>query len=273
MLQAPALVAGSGVYYLDGNGAVRVLRANSAPKVVVTFSQRGNAYETWFAVSPDGSNIVAGVMTFDTAGSYFNLYTAKAGGSPAQTVNAEAAGPPDGMVKVPFPVGWISSGPVAMDPDSLTTQMAWFGGPLQVLTFGPGGVQGSSVGGPDCRSASITPTGLIPCISSNELVSVRNAAGNLIWTTHVPGVNARSIYLSADGQAISDGQRVESHAGGALQMPQGFRVEGWLDSNTVIGTVTPPGGGGEGNLSWISLGDPTTVHDLGFKGDFVATLA
>jgi hypothetical protein len=273
MLQAPAVVAGSGVYYLDGNGAVRVLRVNSAPRVVATFSQQGHTYETWFAVSADGSSIVAGVVTFDSVGSYFSLYTAKAGGSPTQTVNAEAVGPPDAMVQVPFPVGWISSGAVAMNPDSLTTQMAWFGGPLQVLTFGPGGVQGSSVGGPDCRSASITPTGLIPCISSNEVVSVRDAAGKLIWTTQVPGVNALSLYLSPDGQAISDGQRVESHVGGAVQMPQGFRVEGWLDSNTIIGAVTPPGGSGEGNLSWISLGDPSTVHDLGFKGDFVNTLA
>lgn len=51
-------------------------------------------------------------------------------------------------------------------------------------------------------------------------------------------------------------------------MPKISLLEGWLDSNTVVGRSS-----GDGNLSWISLGDPAKVHDLGFKGDFVATLA
>ncbi len=285
ILQAPALVAGSGVYYIDGNRTVRVLRVDGQPKVVATFSQQGQPYETWLAVNPTGSSIEAGVLTFDSVGSYFSLYTAPAGGPQTQTVHAEGVGPPTLMVDVPFPVGWTSAGPVAMDPVSIDTQNVWYGGPLQVLTFAPAGVQGTAVGGADCRSASITPSGLIPCISSKEVVSVRDTTGKLIWTTHVAGVNAVSLYLSPDGQAISNGQQVssdggatwsmvvETHSRGAVQMPQGFRVEGWLDSNTVIGAVTPPGGGGEGNLSWVSLDDPSTVHDLGFKGDFVATLA
>ena len=285
ILQAPALVAASGIYYLDGMGTVRVLRVNSSPQVVATFVQRGQPYETWFAASPTGSSIVGGVLTFDAAGSYFSLYTAPAGGSPTQTVHAEAVGPPNQMVNLPFPVGWISAGPVAMNPVSITTQNAWVGGPLQVLTFASGGVQGTTVGGADCRSASITPSGLIPCISSKGVVSVRDTTGKVIWTTRVAGFNAVSLFLSPDGQAISDGQQassdggatwymvVETHARGAIQMPKGFRIEGWLDSNTVIGGVTPPGSGDEGNLSWVSLDDPRTVHDLGFKGDFVATLS
>jgi len=61
---------------------------------------------------------------------------------------------------------------------------------------------------------------------------------------------------------------VQMHSGGLVNLPQMFLAEGWLDSNTVIGRS-----GGDGNLSWISLGDPTNVHDLGFKGDFVATIA
>lgn len=279
ILQAPAVVAGSGVYYLDGNGTVRVLRVNSSPQVVATFSQKGQPYETWFAVNPDGSDIVAGVLTFDATGSSFTLYTAKAGSSPTQTVNSESVYPPSQMANLPFPIGWISAGPVAMDPISLTTQNAWIGGPLQVLTFGPGGVQGTIAGGADCRSASITAGGLIPCVSSKEVVSVRDMTGKLIWTTHVAGFMATSLYLSPDGQAISDGQQqskdggatwymtVETHTRGAIQMPNSFLVEGFLDNNTVIGRS-----GGDGNLSWVSLDDPTTVHDLGFKGDFISTL-
>jgi hypothetical protein len=49
-------------------------------------------------------------------------------------------------------------------------------------------------------------------------------------------------------------------------------VEGWLDKNTVVGRVQQQNGE-SGNLLWINLSHPSTIHDLGFKGDFVATLA
>src|SRR6266550_713544 len=286
VLQAPALVAGSGLYYIDGSARVWVLHPDGKSNVVASFPQKGQPYEIWFAVKPDGSQVVAGVVTYDSVGSYFTLYTAPSGGTSTRTVNAEGVGAPGPqMTNLPYPVGWISAGPVAMDPSSLTTQNAWFGGPLQVLTFAADGVHGSSVGGPDCRSASITPSGLLPCISSKEVVSVRDTTGNVLWTTHVAGSSAVSLCLSPEGQAIADRQQassdggatwymvVETYARGAINMPRGFRIEGWLDNHTVIGAVTPPGSGDEGNLSWVSLDDPSTVHDLGFKGDFVGTLS
>jgi hypothetical protein len=288
ILQAPALVAAHGIYFLDGTGTVRVLRVNSSSQVVATFVQQGQPYETWFAVSPDGSRIVGTVVTYDSVGSYFHLYTAPSGGTSTLYGYAEGVGTPESQYSgqpFPFPIGWISAGPVAMEPSTLTSQNAWLGGPLEVLTFAPDGLQTSRVGGTDCHSASITQGGLIPCISSKGVVSVRDTTGKVIWTTQVAGFNAASLFLSPDGQAISDGQQassdggatwymvVEAQARGAIQMPKEFRIEGWLDSNTVIGAVTPPGSGDEGNLSWVSLDDPSTVHDLGFRGDFVATLS
>jgi hypothetical protein len=78
-----------------------------------------------------------------------------------------------------------------------------------------------------------------------------------------------SLYLAPDGQAISDGIHVETRLGGMVVMPKGFRVEGWLDKDTVVGRPVVDDAN-EGNLAWVSLSDPTTVHDLGFKGDFVS---
>ena len=114
----------------------------------------------------------------------------------------------------------------------------------------------------------------LPCISSQGLVEVRNSAGILIWATKVQ-TNADSVYLSPDIQALSDGSSgvVERRNGAPVQLPVGFHVEGWLDPNTVVGRVWQPNSLDRGNLSWISLGDSGTIHDLGFKGDFVATLA
>ncbi len=153
-----------------------------------------------------------------------------------------------------------------MVPQYVISQNAWWGGPLYVID--DSGKRTTKLGGSDCDSASITLNGLIPCISGTGVVSVRHTTGKLLWATDASGFDALSLYLSPDGGAISDGNEVETRAGGLVPMPSGFQIEGWLDGNTVIGRP-----GGNGDLSWISLGDPTKVHDRGFKGDFVAPLA
>jgi hypothetical protein len=67
---------------------------------------------------------------------------------------------------------------------------------------------------------------------------------------------------------LNDAQ-VETHAGGVAAMPDGFRLQGWLNATTVVGRVQSTNGD-EGNLLWIDLADPGTVHDLGLQADFVA---
>lgn len=290
-MQPVAQVVGSGVYYMDGYGAVRVLRVNAQPQLVATFPQQPQQYETWFAVSPDGSRIVAGVLQFPAIGPMpsgctgmclppligqwnFSLAIAPAGGQTTELRHTEAATNPDADPsgwKPIFPVGWRSAGPVAMVPVYLGTQNFWDGGPLYVIDAA--GNLGAQIGGKDCHAASIAPSGFIPCITTQGLVEVRDSNGDVIWATQVQ-TNADSVYLSPDGQAISDGFSgvVETRAGPSVQLPQGFQVEGFLDPNTVVGRVRQQSGS-QGNLAWVSLGDPSTVHDLGFKGDFVATVA
>ncbi len=291
-MQGVAQVVGSGVYYIDGSGTVRVLRAKAQPQVVASFPQQPIQYETWFAVSPDGGRVLAGVLQYPDMGPVpspctgmclpaligpwkFSLQAAHAGGASTVLNHSESTTHPDApgsTLKPIFPVGWTSAGPIAMLPVSLGTQDFWPGGPLYVIDGA--GNKGTQVGGSDCRSASITPNGVIPCISSQGLVEVRNSAGLVIWATKVQ-TNADSISLSPDLQALSDGSSgtVETRNGASVQLPVGFRVEGWLNGNTLVGRVWQPNGIEGGNLSWISLGDPGTVHDLGFKGDFVAPLA
>jgi hypothetical protein len=290
-LPGVAKVINSSVYYIDGAGTVRVLRVGSQPQVLARFAQQPAQEDTWFAVSPDGSRIAAGILTFPGLGptpsgsawqslvgpTTFSLETAPAGGQSVTLVHWETPIRfPQGSTSPTaiFPVGWASAGLVAMLPEYLTSQNAWPGGPLYVID--DAGKKTRQLGGSDCSSASITANGLIPCISG-VTVAVRDQGGNVIWTTHVDSFSALDLHVSPDGQAISDIHQVETRVGGIVPMPTGFRVEGWLDSNTVIGRVTSDpntvGGPNEGNLLWISLGDPGTLHDLGFKGDFVATLA
>jgi hypothetical protein len=54
-----------------------------------------------------------------------------------------------------------------------------------------------------------------------------------------------------------------------VKFPRGSYAEGRLDNGTVIGR-TIDCVGNRGNLSWMSVSDPGTLHDLGFKDDFVA---
>lgn len=235
--------------------------------------------DVWFAVSPDGSRVLADILTFPALGptpsgspypslvgpSKFDLETAPAGRQTTTLSHLEV--PWVGNLPTPiFPIGWTSAGPVAMLPVGVTSQNSWWGGPLYVI--GDSGKKTTQLGGSGCDSASITPTGLIPYTSGQYAVTVRDKTGKVLWATDVDGFDALSLYISPDGQGISDGNEVETRAGGLVPMPSGFQIEGWLDGNTVIGRP-----GGDGDLSWISLGDPTKVHDLGFKGDFVATLA
>jgi hypothetical protein len=282
-LQGVAQVAGSAVYYIDGQGVVRMLRVGSEPQVIARFSLQHAQEDTWFAVSPDGSRVLAGIVTFPALGpiikgtswnsllgpTKFDLESSVAGGLSKTLVHREAPEGASGPTPI-FPVGWTSAGPVVMLPQYLTSQDNWPGGPLFLIDAL--GNQTQQLGGVDCLSASITSNGFIPCTTTtSQVVSVRDQAGKLAWTTGISGFGAWFTRVSADGQAILNDSQVETHAGGLVSLPQGFRVQGWLDSNKVVGRVQQQNGD-QGDLSWISLGDSASLHDLGFKGDFISTL-
>ena len=289
-LQGVAQVAGSSVYYIDGAGTVRVLHVGSQPTIVARFPQQAAQEDNWFAVSPDGSHILTGVFTFPALGpiipntswntmigpSKFDLEAAPAGGPTTVLIHwSTNVRFPEGASGPLFPVGWTAAGPIVMAGAPLTSQNAWPGGPLYVIDAA--GRKTTLVGGSNCDSASITPSGFIPCISG-QVVTVRDQSGKVVWVTHVDSFSAASLFVSPDGQAISDGNKVERHSGGMVALPvrasgppSTFRTEGWIDNHTIVGRIVIDDVN-EGDLAWIDINHPTVVHDLGFKGDFVETL-
>lgn len=290
-LQPVAQVAGSTVYFIDGYGTVRSLRAGGQPQTLVSFSTQPAQYETWFAVAPDGSSVMAGVLQYPAIGTApspcegltcmpplvgpwsYRLMSASAGGVPTvlqQNGSTVAPDMPSTGWTVTFPVAWVPAGPVAMVPVSIGTQNAWWGGPLFLLDMS--GKHVRQLGGTDCDSDIVVSGKFIACTSGQYSVTIRDLEGNVIWSSQVEGFNALGLRLSPDGQGITDGVKVETRTGGLVTMPQGFQVEGWLDDHTVVGYVLSSDGLSRGDLSWISLGDPSRLHDLGFKGDFVGTL-
>lgn len=204
----------------------------------------------------------------------YKLERVSSGAAPVVLQQKDSSTAPDmptGGWAITFPVAWISAGPVAMVPANIGTQNAWWGGPLYLL--GADGAKVRQLGAADCDSDIVSSAGFIPCTSGQYAVTVRDLAGNVIWTSHVDGFNALGLRLSPDGQGLTDGTKVETRTGGLVAMPQGFQVEGWLDNSTVMGYVLSSNGLSRGDLSWVSIGDPGTVHDLGFKGDFIGTLS
>lgn len=285
-LQSVAQVVGSAVYYIDGLGTVRVLRVGSQPQVVARFPLQPAQEDVWFAVSPDGSRVIAGILTLPALGPNvpgtgwptlvgpwkFDLEMAAAGGQTNTLVHSESAYEPDDQNhgwKPMFPVGWISNEPVVMEPAHVTSQNSWWGGALYVID--DTGKKIKQLGGTDCTSASITSNGLIPCsIGTSNTVTVRDLGGAVVWATHVDGSTAWDVHLSPSAQAVLNARQVETKAGGMVGTPSHFETQGWLDAQTVLGRVQYTTT--QGNLSWVGLSDPTTVHDLGFQGDFVAAI-
>jgi hypothetical protein len=279
--QLAAEVVGQAVYYIDGRGVVRVLKVGQQPQVVATFIQPPDQYQTWFAVSPDGSQAAAGIVTYPPAGSattnycdqfqgtYYFDYELYAGGAEHTPIHAASSGIGGGL-GLELPVTWRDASPVVIATGIGLTLSGWPGGAL--VEVDSSGHLRAHLGGQFCASASISMDGLIPCtVSPSTQVTVHRADATLVWKTTLDTVDALKVHLSPDGQSITDGTRVETRAFGPVAMPQGFLVEGWFDSNTVVGR--PVNGTDEGDLSWVSLGDPAKVHDLGFKGDFAGTLA
>jgi hypothetical protein len=103
-------------------------------------------------------------------------------------------------------------------------------------------------------------------MSSSGTVTIRSYSGQVLSRPGVDGFNAKALKLAPAGDAITDGRHAVT-ATGVVTLPEGFVAQGWLDSRTVVGRQP------DGNLSYMRLDSPQTVHDLAFKGDFVGTLA
>jgi hypothetical protein len=279
MLQQPAQAGASGVYAMDGNGVVHLLRPSGAWETVATFPMTTDQHEAWFAVSPDGGRLLAGVLSAPKPGPptgngaprpvlgtwRFDLEAATAGGQARVLRHQESdvwPNTPGSGVQTIFPVGWTEAGPVAMVGAPLFTQNVWPGGPL--FTIDDGGRQTGRVGG-DCTAASVLPSGLVPCTTTALKVTVRDASGNVRWQPALEGFSALALRLAPSGDAITNGAHVAT-ASGSVALPSGFVAQGWLDSSTMVGRSQ------DGTLALVRLEAPGTAHSLGVQGDFAGVV-
>lgn len=292
VLPASAQVADGKVFFADGTGAVRSLGPAGQLASVTSFPLTSSQQTFSFAVSPDGTHLLATILTwppkpavanacnggpmFAPGDFIYDIYSAQAGG-PSRLLSHQTF-PQGGTQTTPSVMelqGWDQVGPFGVYPAGLATQG---GGPVHYPGFAVGvdsstGKVLKQISDPQsCFVWDIQSTGDFVCSGEGGSggVSVRRPDGSEIWHfTASPNTGYEYEFLSPDELhvvALGAGTEVLGRDGTDVKLPDSFYYADWLDNATVIG------GGYTTNFGYISLNAPGTVVDIGFKAMFLGTV-
>ena len=281
-------VAGK-VYYADGAGIIHSLAPGGQPVQVTAFPLTSSQQMLSFAVSPDGSQLLATIFTLppkpasgpdpcaNTAASPFapgnfslDAYAATAGGTASLLYHQDlgAFGGPQLQSLLEF-IGWDAVGPLATSPSGWASQgggpVHYFGNPVRVDATT--GKVVTPVSDQSCLVWDIAASGDYACVDGDGRIWVRASAGREVWHLPPTVTGYRYDLLSPDEASIADLSGLVFHTGGATTpLPNAFYYSGWLDSSTLIsGDLTK-------NLRYVNLNDTSNVVDIGFKGMFIGTV-
>jgi hypothetical protein len=303
VLDLEGQVAAGGLYFIDGRGVVRRLEAAGGVKTVATFPITSPQQAASFAVSPDGTRLMAAILTVPNnspssdpnepfghfSGPYrLQLEAAVAGGSTAivKTWTSGTNQPPDnpgGFTNIVL-AGWDGQGPIALIHGATGTQNAWldhqrwFAGSIARLH--PDGTLGAPIGPADCLPYWRPTAGRFVCTKvptgaqSGTPVTVVTLDGKVVWNGVAPagpGQTAGGFALSPDGTRLAmDGQVLTLANNATVRLATNFTPEGWLTSDTIIGLI--PQERTAGTLGIVRLSDPQHPQNWGFSGAFLGTL-
>ena len=292
-IQGPvARTAAGAVFYADGTGTLRRLDGNGQVSTVATFPLIDPQQQLRFAVSPDGSEAMGSVVSFppkrnpppqdlsqplfqDGAHWRLDTYYAKTGGTASKVASTDLGDQYPRQVSVI--AGWDAVGPMVgqaelgsqQPPESLLGATAIQHADRSAAATGP------ILGGGDCREQSFAGTGEVLCLTGVPVTAqIRTAAGVPEWNVAGDCLYPNSgiqvmTAISPKGLRVASSRNICSRDGTVFPVPAGFHPQGWLDDNTLIGTV----GDFNGNLSLVRLSDPAVVDDLGFRGQFVGVVS
>ena len=284
--QSAYAVAGK-VYYSDGAGVVRSLAPGGQPIAVTSFPLTSTQQMLSFAVSPDGGQLLATIFTLPpkpvggdpcagagtspfAAGNFsLDVYAASAGATSHLLYHQDLGTFGGTQLQVLSLIGWDAVGPLATDPTTWASQgggaVRYVGLPVRVDPTT--GKVVKPVSDQSCFVLDIAASGDYLCVDADGRIWVRRTAGSEVW--HLPPIVTGYRYdlLSPDEQHFADfSGLVFSRDGSTIPMPNVFSFSGWLDGTTLIsGDLTK-------NLSYMVLGVPASVVDLGFKGAFIGTV-
>jgi RNA polymerase sigma factor (sigma-70 family) len=294
-------VADGAVYFVDGSGTILRMTPAGAVTTVARFPIDSAQQSISFAVSPDGKEIMAAVLTYPlfTPGATLDQSTstgpwrlqvesATAGGAPVvlhqwQTNTNQYPNAADGFSNIWF-AGWDDQGPIALVGQGTGTQNAWlndqryFAG--HVARLNADGTPGASIGPADCLPYWRPSNGRFTCTRNGQSnateIDVVDMRGNVLWTGTAPQGNQfgpGDFVLSPDGTELAmDGQVVTLATNAIQKLAPNFEPQGWLDATTLIGLV-PVNGGPAAHVGILRLDDPLHLEDWGFSGAYVGLVS
>lgn len=288
VLPPSAHVAAGKVYFADGQGTIRSLDPQGDVTKVATIPFTGNQQMLSFAVSPDGSQLLAAVFSLPAQASSgdacaggaafvpgpftLDVYSAQAGGA-GQRLYHDVL-PTSSSQPVPNVMafeGWDRVGPEATYPTQWATQGggAHPDGTMVWVDSSTGKIS-RQVGDPQsCLVWDVAPSGDYVCTTSQVGgISVRRPDGSEVWGFAAPAngpyENPRLSPLEGRVAAGGSDSAVVTSAGKHVAL--GLYPLGWLDDSTVVG------GGYTADFTYVNLASPSTVSDIGFKGLFVGAI-
>jgi hypothetical protein len=298
-----AHVAAGKVFFADGAGAVHSLAPDGTVTPVTNFPITSAQQMLSFAVSPDGTKVVAGIFAAPVnaftcngstpSGSYtFDAYRANAGASPELVYHQSWSQAPSAVMAF---TGWDSIGPTGTYPTVWASQG---GGPASTLgakaRIDPTTLKATPLTDTSsCMVWDSNASGAFVCTGDAATgsaatsarvqtpVSVRQPNGQESWRFTVADANAASSpFLSPDGGHVviccsldTSGEFLFAKDGTHGMLAGGFFAGGWLDSNTVYGLTDATTDNSLGNASYVRIDAPGTVVKLGVTGRFVGPIS
>src|SRR5579864_5287898 len=272
MLQPEAVLAASGVYVIDGSGVVCRIDRYGTSQEVTTFPITSAHQAVSFAVSPNGAQLMAAVLTYPVFSPGSTAYQPVVSGAWELDLEVAAAGGTANVVRHleepwtsgPFSpnnivmAGWDGSGPIGVvgsyeglgglpEPDGdrwpgdLSVHAVHLGLDGTIgATLGP---NGAAIGPNGCGLVSLGPAGAVLCETGGGMgirpqVDVGTAAGQVLWTSPSSIFASGGVSLSPDGSVMAMDGWLVGNSGSTVALPQGFRPRGWLDDQTIIGFVS-----------------------------------
>jgi len=270
LLPPPAVTAADSAYFADGAGVVRRLTPEGIVSQVADFATTAQQ-ELWFAVSPDGKQVEASVLTVPATGSAWSedLEVADAGGQPRKVRHYDLG---TGTPAPTLVVGWDLGGPLATLDTKLSGGVADGGWRLHgsaLVHLDDQGSPGQPVGGSNCKPWSSAPDGTVLCIGSPP--TVRDPAGNVLWTLPAGSYKLFGGALAPDAGHVATDSILIAADGWADKLAFGFVPEAWVDRGHLVGQIVDPAG--KGALDYVNTNDALRGHNLGFVGAVIGGIA
>lgn len=278
VVQSPVRVANGAVYFADSSGTVHRLTVDGAVSQVTTFPLTTKQQDLSFAVSPDGKQLIAIVLTtpplhdpppqtlgdpiFGPGSWSLDLETASLGGTASVALHKNLG------IAFPSPTvitGWDQFGPTATLNSKICTQnslpsLSYTG---TLIHLGLDGTHLDHIGGSDCQAWDELADGTVLCGGADwTAFSVRRENGDVMWS-YSEGGYLQDARLSPDGSGVASSAGVvyfrdrSQAASFARTGPPDVEILGWADPGRVV-TL-----GYDGRLGLAAPSNPLMIVDLG----------